>query len=112
MDKILNQILNEIKGIKNDLSDVKHELSDVKNELSDVKHEVKDLKQGQERIESKVDNVILEMRSTFNKPDEGRKVVEIVSEEIKGIKIDIDYLSSKIGKHDMQLNNVMHRLKS
>ena len=81
-----------------------------------MKHDVKDLKQGQERIESKVDNVILEMRSNFKhtneKLDEHRKVFEVVSGEIKGIKIDVDYLSSKMGKHDMELNNVKHRLKS
>ena len=33
-----------------------------------------------------------------------------VAEEIKGIKIDINYLNQKIAKHDMEINNLHQRL--
>lgn len=101
--------------MKNDLSGVKDDVSNVRIELSDVKHDVTNLKQGQERIESKVgavaskvDDLTSELRSNFKhtneKLDEHRKVFEVVSGEIKGIKIDVDYLNSKMAKHDMELN--------
>lgn len=50
--------------------------------------EIKDLKDGQERIESKVDNLSSELRSNFkftnDKLDEHHKVFDVVSDELKG----------------------------
>ncbi|MEC1781679.1 hypothetical protein [Schinkia azotoformans] len=123
LEGILNQILQELK-------DVRHEVSEVKQDLGTVKQEVNELKQGQERLEAKqdqfesnqnrleakVDSLISKMRSNFrytnDRLDEHRKVFEVVASEIKGVKIDIDYLNSKIAKHDMELHNIISKLKS
>ncbi|USK84964.1 hypothetical protein [Peribacillus asahii] len=67
------------------------------------------------KIETKVDNLSSELNSnskyTNDKLDEHRKVFGVVSDEMKGMKVDIEYLSSKTGKHDMEFNNIMNRLK-
>ncbi|MFJ8267763.1 hypothetical protein [Peribacillus asahii] len=94
MEEILKQILSEIKDVKEDVTNVT---------------------EGQGRIETKVDNLSSELSSHFkytnDKLDEHRKVFGVVSDEMKGVKVDIDYLSSKTGKHDTELNNIMNRLK-
>lgn len=33
-------------------------------------------------------------------------------EEIKGLKIDVDYLNGKIGKHDMEINILNQRFQA
>ncbi|MGG5255141.1 hypothetical protein ACQYAD_17060 [Neobacillus sp. SM06] len=123
MEEILNQILHELKGVKQDLNGVKQDLNDVKQDLNGVKQDIKDLKQGQERLETrmakledgqgrletKVDNLTLEWRSNFI---DNKKVFNVASDEIKSIKVNIDYLGSKMGKHDMELNYIITRLKS
>ena len=74
------------------------------------------LEDGQGRLETKVDNLSLELRSNFkftnDKLDEHKKVFDVVSDEIKSINVNIDYLSSKSGKHDMELNNIINKLRS
>lgn len=101
MEKILKQILSEIKDLKND--------------ITDVRQNVIVLKEGQERIEAKVDSLSSELRSNFkytnDKLDDHRKVFGVVSDEIKGVKVDIEFLSSKTGKHDTELNNLTNRLR-
>ncbi len=101
MEESLKQILSEIKDLKKD--------------LSEVKQNVIVLKEGQERIETKVDSLSLEQRRNFkytnDKLDGHHKVFGVVSDEIKGVKVDIEYLSSKTGKHDTELNNITNRLR-
>ena len=90
--------------------------------LKQILSEIKGLKEGQGRIEIKVDNLETridslssELRSNFkytnDKLDEQRKVFDVVSSEIKGVKIDIEYLSSKTGRHDTELNQIITSLR-
>lgn len=44
---------------------------------------------------------------TNDKLDDHRKVFRVVTDEIKGVKVDIEYISSKTDKHD----NIMNRLR-
>ena len=129
MEEALKLILNEIKDLKTDINDLKQDVTDIKDDVSvlkqdvtvlkdDVsvlKHDVIILKDGQERIETKVDNLSSELRSDFkytnDKLDEHRNIFELVSDEIKSVKIDIEYLSSKTGKHDTELNNIIVKLR-
>ena len=122
MEKTLKQILNEIKGLKEDVSELKGDVTGLKEDVSELKGDVTGLKQdvsglkdGQERIESKVDHLSSELRSNFKytneKLDEHRKVFGVISNEMKDVKIDVEYLSSKTGKHDMELNNILNKLR-
>ncbi|MFJ8246744.1 hypothetical protein [Peribacillus asahii] len=108
MEAILKQILSEIKDVKEDVTDLKKDVVGLKEDVTNVT-------EGQGRIETKVDNLSSELSSNFkytnDKLDEHRKVFGVVSDEMKGVKVDIDYLSSKTGKHDTELNNIMNRLK-
>jgi chromosome segregation ATPase len=104
-------------------------LIELEEALKQILNELKNLKEGQDRIEVrvdkldgkvdklelKVDTLSSELRSNFkfvnDKLDEQRKVFEVVSDEIKGVKVDIEYLSSKTGRHDMELNNIISKLR-
>ncbi|MCR2821543.1 hypothetical protein [Lederbergia panacisoli] len=122
MEETLKLILNEIKDLKTDITDLKQDITDIKGDVSVLKQDVSVLKtdvtvlkEGQERIETKVDHLSSELRSNFkytnNKLDEHRNVFEIVSNEIKGVKVNIDYLSSKTGRHDTELDSIMVKLR-
>ncbi|WP_257350399.1 hypothetical protein [Pseudalkalibacillus decolorationis] len=95
MEETLIQILNEIKKVNNRLVN---------------------LETGQERIETKVDHLSSEMRSHFNhiegKLDQHQAVFKVVSDEMKSVNFDVDYLSSKTGKHDTEINNIKKKLQS
>lgn len=136
MEEILKQILNEIKDLKADVSNLttdltglktdvsnlttdltglKTDVSDLKTDVTNLKTDVLFLKEGQGRIETKVDSLSSELRSNFkytiDKLDEHRKVFGVVSDELKGAKVDIEYLSSKTGRHDTELNQIMNKLR-
>lgn len=122
MEEILKQILSEIKDIKVDMTDLKHDVTGLKEDVIDLKQDVtglkKDvihLKDSHGRVEAKVDNLSSELRSNFKfsheKLDEHRKVFAVVSDEMKGVKVDIEYLSSKTGRHDTELNKIVNKLR-
>jgi chromosome segregation ATPase len=122
MDEILQQILHELRdlksdvsGLKSDVSSLKSDVSGLKSDVSSLKSDVSSLKAGQERIETKVDNLALELRSNFkftnDKLEEHKSIFTVVSNEIKGIKGDIEFLSGKSGKHDTEINHIMNMLR-
>ncbi|APB36950.1 MULTISPECIES: hypothetical protein [Heyndrickxia] len=129
MDEILKQILSELKDLKSDVSSLKagqdrlesdvsslkNDVSGLKNDVSGLKNDVSSLKAGQERIETKVDNLTLELRSNFkftnDKLEEHKKVFTVVSNELKGVKGDIEFLSEKAGKHDTKINHILNMLR-
>lgn len=118
----MSELRQDVTGLKGDVTDLKQDVTGLKGDVTDLKQDVNDLKEdvsslneGQERIENNVDNLLSELRSNFkytnDKLDEHRHIFDVVSNEMKGVKVDIDYLSSKTGKHDMELNNILNRLK-
>lgn len=108
MEEILNQILSEMKDLKQDMTVLKQDITVLKQDITV-------LKEGQERIETKVDNLSSELRSNFkytnDRLEDHCKVFGVVSDELKDVKVDIDYLSSKTGKHDTELNKIINRLR-
>ena len=115
MDEILKQILSELKDLKSDVSGLKNDVSSLKAGQDRLESDVSGLKAGQERIETKVDNLTLELRSNFkftnDKLEEHKKVFTVVSNELKGVKGDIEFLSEKAGKHDTKINHILNMLR-
>jgi predicted nuclease with TOPRIM domain len=130
MEQILERILNELQVLRSDVQDLKEGQKRLENDVAglkegqkrletdvaDLKQDVNDLKKGQERLETKIDHVTTEMRGHFknieNILESHQKVFEVVSDEIKSMRIDIDYLSGKTGKHDTEIHNLKKRLQS
>lgn len=108
MEEILKQILNEINNLKEGQERIAEKVTNVDSKVDSLDLKVNNL-------DSKAENILSEMRSNFryinDKLDEHRKVFDVVSDEIKSVKIDIEYLSSKTGKHDTELNNILNRLR-
>ncbi|MEK5037237.1 hypothetical protein [Sporosarcina sp. FSL K6-3457] len=67
-----------------------------------------------DKVELDMANNQTENRSHFRhieeRLDKQEQTFEVVAEEIKGIKIDINYLNQKVAKHDMEINNLHQRL--
>lgn len=69
-----------------------------------------------DNLETKVDNLSAGMRSHFNhiegKLDQHQEIFQVVSNEMKSVHIDVEYLSSRFGKHDTEINNIQKKLQS
>jgi chromosome segregation ATPase len=104
------------KRLENDVTGLKEGQKRLETDVADLKRDVNDLKKGQERLETKMDHVTTEMRSHFkhieNILESHQKVFEVVSDEMKSMRIDIEYLSGKTGKHDTEIHNLKKRFQS
>jgi hypothetical protein len=73
------------------------------------------LEERQQRWEEKLDNFLIETRSHFKKIEEElaehRRMFELLSNDWRNAKIDIDYLSAKTGKHDAEIHQIKKRLE-
>lgn len=69
-----------------------------------------------DKVELDMANNQTENRSHFRhieeRLEEQQQTFQVVAEEIKGIKIDINYLNQKVAKHDMEINNLHQRFHS
>ncbi len=111
----VSALKRDVAALKADSTALKEDVAAVKGDIIALKQDSKVLKDGQGRIEEKVVSLSSELRSKFNytngKLDEHREVFGVVSGELRGIKVDVDYLSAKTGKHDTELNNLINRLR-
>ena len=84
--------------------------------MEDIKGEVQGIKREVQGIKVEMANNQTKDRSHFkhieSKLEAQQNTFQIVAEEIKGVKIDIDYLNGKMGKHDMEINNLNQRFQS
>lgn len=74
------------------------------------------LEQGMKELKEEIDNTQIENRSYFkhieSQLEQQQRTFQVVSDELKGMKIDIEYLSEKTGKHDAEINNLNRRIQS
>jgi chromosome segregation ATPase len=122
LESDVSGLKSDVSGLKTDVSGLKQGQGRLETDVSGLKTDVSGLKQGQgrletkvDRIETKVDRLTTELRSNFkftnDKLDEHRQVFDVVSDGLKGLKIDVEFLSSKSGVHDMEINNIKNKLK-
>ena len=108
MEETLKQILSEIKSLKQGQDRIETKVDKLDARVGSLEIKV-------DNLDSKVDSLSSEVRSNFkyinDKLDEHRQVFDVVSQEIKGVKVDIEYLSSKTGRHDTELNKIMSKLR-
>lgn len=95
MDKRFDQLEKSVEEIKGEVQELKVEVQGIKIEMA---HNQTENRSHFRHLESKLDV----QQNTF----------QVVAEEIKGTKLDLGYLSQKIGKHDMEINNLTQRLQS
>lgn len=116
MDEMLQQILAELKSLKSDVAGIKDGQERLEEDVAWLKTDVNGLKEGQERLETKMDNLVLELRNSYKytneKMEEHRNAFENTARELKIVKIDIDYLSSKTGIHDTKINRILSNIKA
>ncbi|WP_018664703.1 hypothetical protein [Heyndrickxia acidiproducens] len=102
-------------SLKEDVVTLKEDTASLKENVTTLKEDTACLKNGQDRIETKVDHLTLELRSNFkftnDKLEEHKKVFDVVAGEIKNAKVDIEFLSGKTGKHDTEINQILSKLR-
>lgn len=73
------------------------------------------LLQSQNRLEEKLDNLALETRSGFRHTklslDGHQDVFSLVSEQIRSLQTEVDYLSGKTGLHDTKIFSIEKKLQ-
>jgi uncharacterized protein (UPF0335 family) len=87
----------------------------LKEELQPIHERLARLEEGQQRLEEKLDNFMIETRSHLKKSKkkltEHRRMFELLSNDWRNAKIDIDYLSAKARKHDAEIHQIKKRLE-
>lgn len=84
--------------------------------LQQILSELKEVKKEAKLNNEKIDNLSLELRSGFKHIDERfddtKRTFEVVADEFKTIKDNVDFLSKQGGKHSMDINSIMNRFRS
>ena len=84
--------------------------------LKQILAEIVNLKDGQERIELKVDNLSLELKSNFkytnDKQDELKSTLLLANKEINDLKVNVKHHSRKLGEFDTEINKLNERIES
>lgn len=137
MEKILNEILSTLKehskrfddidqkfdSVDQRFDSIDHEFADVKNRLGNVESRIDkvDSRLGSvenriERLSEQIENNATEFRSHFKhietKLEQHEETFNVISDAIKGAKIDIVHLSEKSGVHEMEINQLKKRIHS
>ncbi|MCS0791442.1 hypothetical protein [Cytobacillus pseudoceanisediminis] len=130
MEKILNEILSTLKehskrfdSVDQRFDSIDHEFIDVKNRLGNVESRIDkvDSRLGSvenriERLSEQIENNATEFRSHFKhietKLEQHEETFNVISDAIKGTKIDIVHLSEKSGVHEMEINQLKKRIHS
>ena len=103
------ELNSEVQGIKGEVQELKSEVQGIKGEVQELKAEVQGIK-------VEMANNQTENRSHFkhieSKLEQQQSTFQVVAEEIRGVRIDIEFLSGKTGKHDAEINNLKQRIHS
>ncbi|MEW9502407.1 hypothetical protein [Jeotgalibacillus marinus] len=106
MEELLKQLMEQMNTRFDKLND---DINFLKEESSVIKEEVSIIKET-------VTNNSTEGRSHFKhievQLNEQQKKFKVVEGELKKVNIDIEYLSSKTGNHDAEINNINKRIQS
>jgi chromosome segregation ATPase len=106
MEDVLNQILSELQKVNTRLDGLENGQRNLEQRMEKLAKEQKET----------IDNMVTEMRSHFrhleSKLDQHQKVFGVVSDKVRDIEYNIDFLSEKTGKHDMQINSIQRTLKA
>jgi peptidoglycan hydrolase CwlO-like protein len=106
MEDTLKQILGELKVLREGQKRLESGQQELEVSQKRLESGQQELEAGQKRLEEKVNDLGSELRSNFKYLD-GR-----LADEIKSTKVNLEYLSSKAGKHDMQINNLEKKIQS
>lgn len=123
MEKILNEILSTLKEHSKRFDSIDHEFADVKNRLGNVENRIDkvDSRLGNvenriERLSEQIENNATEFRSHFKhietKLEQHEETFHVISDALRGTKIDIEHLSKKSGVHETEINQLKKRIHS
>lgn len=65
-----------------------------------------------EMIDNRFEMIDQRLARIDQRLDRHEKMFELYSSDLKSVKVDVEYLSERIGLHDMQINNLNKRYQS
>ncbi len=95
-EKILQQILLELKDVKSDLGEVKTELSDVKSDLGEVKTELSDVKSDLGSVKSQLNENTQLTKAIYDRQEETDAKLEALSIDVHKAYGKITNLEDKL----------------
>ncbi|MCM3704342.1 MULTISPECIES: hypothetical protein [Cytobacillus] len=112
----LGNVENRLGNVENSLENVENRLGNVENRLGNVENRLGNVEISVERLSEQIVNNATEFRSHFKhietKLDQHEETFNIISDSIKGTKIDIVHLSEKSGVQEMEINQLKKRIHS
>jgi predicted nucleic acid-binding Zn-ribbon protein len=101
MEKILKEILDEIKNINKRLVAMEANINNMKNDIGDMKTDIKDLKQGQNDIKSHLESMDIKNADRH---------LEAFS-KISSIDKDIKFIKHKLHQTEEDVFDIKDHLK-
>ncbi|MBU8771552.1 hypothetical protein [Cytobacillus oceanisediminis] len=115
-DQKFDSIDQRFDSIDHDISDVNSRLGNVENSIDTVDNKLGIVENSIERLSEQIENNVTEFRSHFKhietKLEQHEETFNVISDAIKGTKIDIVHLSEKSGVHEMEINQLKKRVHS
>ena len=88
-NEILQQILNELKGISQKVSNLETEVTDIKSEVKDLKPEIKDIKQDQTNLENKVGRGLIQQKENADFIKAIKHAAEENNTKLEGVSLTL-----------------------
>ena len=114
-NEILQQILNEVKGIKSDVSELKHSQTETNQRLDKLEQGQTKLEQGQSKLESEVTRIRESVVLIEN--DHGRKLgalldgyamlankLEPLPDAVETLQEDVSVIKAVVANHSKVIN--------
>lgn len=96
MEKVLNQILDELKGLN-------QRVGNIETDVSSLKSDVTDLKKGQLSIETRIESEVIDkVRALFDgytlRGDQIENLQKHLDQRLDSIEIDTGYLVARVAR--------------
>lgn len=113
MSQILKEILDELKTInqrvggleegqkelKSDFSEMRTDVSELRTDVSGLKTDVSELKKGQLRLETRMENEVIEkIRILFDARQAGEERLDQINGRLDSIETGTDYLVARVAQ--------------
>lgn len=112
----LENVESRMENVENRLGNIENRMENVENRLGNVENRIGNVENKIEVLSEQIENNATEFRSHFKhieiKLDQHDETFNVISDAIKGTKIDIVHLSEKSGVQEMEINQLKKRIHS
>lgn len=95
---------SDVTGLKSDVTGLKSAVTELKFDVTDLKSDVLDLKKGQQRIETRIENEVVDkIRGLFDAREVQNDKLDQINYKLTDIDDSVTYALAKVARHEAKL---------